>query len=48
MKFLSRKFFVFVIATVLLIFDKITDTVWLTLALVYLGLQAYLDKVQSK
>lgn len=42
-KYLSRKFLVFVIATLLVVFEKITDWTWLVVAIVYLGLESYLD-----
>jgi len=36
-KYLSRKFIVFVVATLLLIFNKLDATTWLYVALAYLG-----------
>lgn len=36
-KFLSRKFIVLIIATVLLIFKTIDPTTWLYIALAYMG-----------
>ena len=36
-RFLSRKFLVFAVATGLVLLDKISDAVWLAVALAYMG-----------
>lgn len=45
-KYLSRKFIVFVIATILVATNKITDWTWLVVAIIWMGLEAYLDTVR--
>lgn len=42
-KFLSRKFLVFIIATILVILGKISDITWLAVACLWLGIEGILD-----
>lgn len=48
MKFLSRKLLVFVVGTVLVIMGVIRDTVWLAVALAYIGANYFQGYFQSK
>ena len=47
-KYISRKFLVFVIATILLLVGKLSEQVWLYLALAYMGVEGILDLIRSK
>jgi len=47
-KYISRKFLVFVIATILLLAGKLSEQVWLYLALAYMGVEGILDFIRSK
>jgi len=42
-KLQSRKFWIFIIATVLLIFGKISDSTWLYIALAFIGVEGFID-----
>ena len=42
-KFISRKLLVFLIATALLIFDKVTENSWAAIAVAYVGVEGFAD-----
>ena len=42
-KFMSRKLFVFGIATVMLVLEKITEDNWTPIAIAYIGLEGFAD-----
>jgi len=46
-KYISRKFLVFVIATILLLAGKLSEQIWLYLALAYMGVEGILDLIRS-
>ena len=45
-KYLSRKFFVFVISTLFLYFKVIDEKTWLLVAMIYMGVEGVLDLVK--
>lgn len=47
-KWISRKLLVFLIACLFLCFNKITNEQWLYLTVLYVGVEAYLNKNNVK
>lgn len=46
-KFISKKLFVFIIATIFIIFSKIDPINWINLSMVYIGSQAAVDVIAT-